>query len=151
MLHTARHDAVTKTAKRGRSSADVRTTHHPGCAVSQRIRKCIEVPFGWTKTIARLAKTKFKSTRRAGFQVTFAMAADNLIRRPRLLAGSVMVRHTRLQPGMSSANPDTPRCQVPHGLANAICCRSKLNHLPEQFAFATRSASMGGRVPAVRI
>jgi len=34
------------------SAIDGRTTRHPGHTVSQRIRKRIEEPFGWTKTIA---------------------------------------------------------------------------------------------------
>ncbi|MGD9705485.1 MAG: transposase [Acidimicrobiia bacterium] len=33
------------------SAIDARTTRHAGHAVSQRIRKRIEEPFGWTKTI----------------------------------------------------------------------------------------------------
>jgi len=83
--HIARHDAVTKTGKRRRSSVDERTTRHPGYAISQRIRKRIEEPFGWAKTIAGLAKTRYKGTRRVAHQFTFAMAAYNLIRLPRLL------------------------------------------------------------------
>lgn len=86
--HIARHDAVTKTGKRRRPSVDGRTTRHPGYSASQRIRKRIEEPFGWAKTIAGLAKTKFKGTRRVAHQFTFAMAAYNLIRLPRLLAAA---------------------------------------------------------------
>ena len=84
--HTARHDAVTKAGKWRRSSVDGRTTRHPGYAASQRIRKRIEQPFGWAKTIAGLAKTKFRGIPRVTHQFTFAMAAYNLIRLPRLLA-----------------------------------------------------------------
>ncbi|MEO1282909.1 MAG: IS5 family transposase, partial [Pseudomonadota bacterium] len=86
--HIARHDAVTKTGKRRRPSVDGCTTRHPGYSASQRIRKRIEEPFGWAKTIAGLAKTKFKGTRRVAHQFTFAMAAYNLIRLPRLLAAA---------------------------------------------------------------
>jgi hypothetical protein len=39
-----------------RSAIDRRTTRHPGCEVSQRIRKRIEEPFGWAKTVADLRK-----------------------------------------------------------------------------------------------
>ena len=35
-----------------RSAIDGRTTRHDGHAVSQRIRKRIEEPFGWIKTVA---------------------------------------------------------------------------------------------------
>jgi transposase len=42
----------------GRSSAiDGRTTRHPGYAVSQRKRKCVEEIFGWMKTVGLLRKT----------------------------------------------------------------------------------------------
>jgi len=84
--HIARNDAVTKTGKRRRSSVDGRTTRHPGYAVSQRVRKRIEEAFGWAKTVAGLAKTKLRGTRRVAFKFTFTMAAYNLIRMPRLLA-----------------------------------------------------------------
>src|SRR5580658_8332982 len=44
----------------GRASAiDGRTTRHAGYAVSQRIRKRIEEVFGWVKTVAGQARTKF--------------------------------------------------------------------------------------------
>lgn len=84
--HIARNDAVTKTGKRRRSSVDGRTTRHPGYAVSQRVRKRVEEAFGWAKTVAGLAKTKLRGTRRVAFRFTFTMAAYNLIRMPRLLA-----------------------------------------------------------------
>ncbi|MEL7088365.1 MAG: IS5 family transposase [Planctomycetota bacterium] len=84
--HIARHDAVTRTGKRRRSSIDGRTTRHPGYAASQRVRKRIEEAFGWAKMIAGLGKTKFRGVKRVGFQFTFVMAAYNLIRLPRLLA-----------------------------------------------------------------
>ena len=40
-----------------RSAIDGRTTRHPGYAISQRIRKRIEEPFGWIKAAAGLRKT----------------------------------------------------------------------------------------------
>ena len=49
-------------------------------------RKRIEETFGWTKTIAGCTKAKLRGTRRVAFRFTFAMAAYNLIRMPRLLA-----------------------------------------------------------------
>jgi len=86
--HIARNDAVTKTGKRRRSSVDDRTTRHPGYAVSQRVRKRIEEAFGWAKTVAGLAKTKLRGTKRVAFKFTFTMAAYNLIRMPGLLAAA---------------------------------------------------------------
>ena len=73
----------------GRSSAiDGRTTRHAGYAVSQRIRKRIEEAFGWIKTIAGQAQTKFRGCDRVGWAFTFAAAAYNLARLPKLLATS---------------------------------------------------------------
>ncbi|MEM7777958.1 MAG: IS5 family transposase [Pseudomonadota bacterium] len=84
--HIARHDAMTKTGRWRRSSVDRRTMRHPGYAASQRARKRIEEAFGWVKMIAGIGKTKLRGKERVGFQFTFAMAAYNLIRLPRLLA-----------------------------------------------------------------
>jgi transposase len=71
----------------GRSSAiDGRTTRHGGYAVSQRIRKRIEEAFGWIKTIAGQQKTSFRGRDRVGWAFTFAAAAYNLVRLPKLIA-----------------------------------------------------------------
>jgi transposase len=71
----------------GRSSAiDGRTTRHGGYLVSQRIRKRIEEAFGWIKTVAGQKKTKFRGRERVGWAFTFAAAAYNLVRLPKLLA-----------------------------------------------------------------
>src|ERR1700679_3506621 len=71
----------------GRSSAiDGRTTRHGGYAVSQRIRKRIEEAFGWIKTIAGQEKSRFRGRDRVGWAFTFAAAAYNLVRLPKLIA-----------------------------------------------------------------
>ena len=71
----------------GRSSAiDGRTTRHCGYAVSQRIRKRIEEAFGWIKMIAGQEKTKLRGRERVGWAFTFAAAAYNLTRLPKLMA-----------------------------------------------------------------
>ena len=73
----------------GRSSAiDRRTTRHPGYRVSLRIRKQIEEAFGWIKTIAGQDKTKFRGRDRVGWAFTFAAAAYDLVRLPKLMAAS---------------------------------------------------------------
>jgi hypothetical protein len=73
----------------GRSSAiDGRTTRHAGYAVSQRIRKRIEEAFGWIKMIAGQGRTKFRGRERVGWAFTFAAAAYNLARLPKLLEAS---------------------------------------------------------------
>ena len=69
-----------------RSAIDGRTTRHPGYAASQRVRKRIEEAFGWIKTVAGQEKTKFRGVERVGFAFTFAAAAYNLIRLPKLIA-----------------------------------------------------------------
>jgi transposase len=68
-----------------RSAIDVRTTRHPGYAISQRIRKRIEEGFGWMKTVAGLRKTKYRGLDKVGWTFTFAAAAYNLIRLPKLM------------------------------------------------------------------
>jgi hypothetical protein len=69
-----------------RSAIDGRTTRHDGYAASQRIRKRIEEAFGWIKTVGGQAKTRFRGIERAGFAFTFAAAAYDLVRLPKLLA-----------------------------------------------------------------
>jgi len=69
-----------------RSAIDGRTTRHGGYAASQRIRKRIEEAFGWIKTVAGQDKTKFRGRDRVGWAFTFAAAAYNLLRLPKLMA-----------------------------------------------------------------
>jgi len=68
------------------SSVDGRTTRHGGYAVSQRIRKRIEEAFGWIKTVAGQEKTSFRGRDRVAWAFTFAAAAYNLVRLPKLIA-----------------------------------------------------------------
>jgi transposase len=69
-----------------RSAIDGRTTRHGGYLVSQRIRKRIEEAFGWMKTVGGQEKTRFKGVGRVGWSFTFAAAAYNLVRLPKLMA-----------------------------------------------------------------
>ena len=77
--HVARNDTSR------RSAIDGRTTRHPGYAVSLRIRKRIEEAFGWAKTVAGLRKARHRGLPKIDWQFTFAMAAYNLVRLPKLL------------------------------------------------------------------
>jgi hypothetical protein len=70
------------------SAIDGRTTRHPGYAVSLRIRKRIEEVFGWFKSGAGLRKTRHRGLERVGWTFTLTVAADNLVRLPKLLAGA---------------------------------------------------------------
>ena len=65
---------------RNRSTIDGRTTRHGGHVVSQRIRKRIEEPFGWMKTIAGGRKLRYigRQRNRAWFLMTGAVY--NIIR-----------------------------------------------------------------------
>ena len=79
---------VSQNTKGRRSAIDGRTTRHAGYAVSVRVRKRIEEVFGWIKTVAGLRKTRHRGTARVRWVFTFAAAAYNLVRIPRLLAGA---------------------------------------------------------------
>lgn len=68
-----------------RSAIDGRTTRHAGYAMSQKIRKRIEEGFGWIKTVGGQRKTRFKGKDRVGWAFTFAAAAYNLVRLPKLV------------------------------------------------------------------
>jgi IS5 family transposase len=70
-----------------RSAIDRRTTRHRGYALSQRVRQRIEEAFGWIKTVAGLKKTRFRGLARVDLAFSFAAAAYNLVRLPKLLAG----------------------------------------------------------------
>ena len=72
-----------------RSAIDRRTTRHPGYTLSQRIRKRIEEAFGWIKTIAGMRKAKLRGLARVDWSFTFAVAAYNLVRAPKLIAAAI--------------------------------------------------------------
>lgn len=84
-LNVRPHVAQNKTR---RSAIDGRTTRHPGYAASQRVRKRIEEAFGWMKSIGGLRRPMLRGLPRVGFAFTFAAAAFNLVRLPKLLAGA---------------------------------------------------------------
>ena len=68
-----------------RSAIDGRTTRHSGYSVSLRTRKRIEEAFGWAKTVAGFRKLRHRGLPKIDWQFTFAMAAYNLVRLPKLL------------------------------------------------------------------
>jgi transposase len=70
-----------------RSALDGRTTRHAGYQASQRARKRIEEAFGWMKSVAGMRRPMLRGLPRVGFAFTFAAAAYNLVRLPKLLAG----------------------------------------------------------------
>ena len=62
------------------SALDGRTTRHPGHAVSQRIRKRVEEPFGWTKTIAGGHQLRYRGRERNRAWFKMTAAVYNVIR-----------------------------------------------------------------------
>ena len=84
--HIAVNGAVSKLGKVRKTAIDRRTTRHPGYAVSQRIRKRVEEVFGWVKAQAGFGQVKVRGRKKAEAVFTFATAAYNLIRIPKLLA-----------------------------------------------------------------
>jgi transposase len=78
------HVAQNITAHRG-SAIDGRTTRHPGYAVSQRCRKCVEEVFGWLKTVGQLRKLRHRGTALVNWVFLLRTTAYNLIRMRNLL------------------------------------------------------------------
>jgi transposase len=74
---------------RQRSTIDGRTTRHAGHQVSQRIRKRIEEPFGWMKTIAGGRKLRYIGKRRNRAWFVMTGAIYNIIRIAALDAAAV--------------------------------------------------------------
>ena len=71
---------VAQNTSNRRSAIDGRTTRHGGYAVSQRIRKRVEEPFGWVKTVGAGRKLRYigQDRNRAWFKIEAAVY--NLIR-----------------------------------------------------------------------
>jgi transposase len=84
--HIAIQGVASKTGKIRKTAIDNRTLRHAGYAISQCIRKRIEEIFGWIKKPGGLAKAKVRSRAKVEAVFTFAVAAYNLIRIPKLLA-----------------------------------------------------------------
>jgi transposase len=86
--HVAIDGHLSKTGKPRKTAIDGRTLRHPGYAISQCCRKRIEEVFGWIKTTAGLAQIKVRGLAKVQAVFTFAIAAYNLVRIPRLLAAA---------------------------------------------------------------
>jgi IS5 family transposase len=86
--HIAIDGNVRKSGKPRKTAIDGRTTRHIGYAISQVIRKRIEEIYGWSKTTGGLAQVKLRGLAKVKALFTFALAAYNLIRLPKLLETS---------------------------------------------------------------
>jgi transposase len=65
---------------RQRTTIDGRTTRHVGHEISQRVRKRIEEPFGWMKTVGGGRKLRYKGKRRNRAWFLIAGATYNILR-----------------------------------------------------------------------
>ena len=63
-----------------RSAIDGRTTRHAGHVVSQRIRKRVEEPFGWIKTVGAGRKLRYIGQQRNRAWFKMEAAVYNIIR-----------------------------------------------------------------------
>jgi len=84
--HIAINGQVSKLGVARTTAVDGRVTRHPGYAISQVIRKRVEEIFGWDKSIGGLAQVKLRGLPKVKALFTFALAAYNLVRLPKLLA-----------------------------------------------------------------
>lgn len=87
--HVAINGAVSKYGVVRKTAVDGRTTRHAGYGVSQVLRKRIEEVFGWIKAQAGLDQVKVRGRDKAEAVFTFAVAAYNLIRIPKLLRKAI--------------------------------------------------------------
>ena len=71
---------VTQNTAKRRSAIDLRTTRHPGYALSQRVRKRIEECFGWIKTVGAGRKLRYIGIARNQLWATLTAVALNLVR-----------------------------------------------------------------------
>lgn len=79
--HVARNEK-----RRGGSAIDGRTTRHDGYQVSQCIRKRVEEPFGWGKTVGLIRQVKVRGLAKVNSVFMVAMIGWNLIRMKNLQA-----------------------------------------------------------------
>jgi len=76
---------VAQNTTKRRSAIDRRTTSHSGYAASQVMRKLVEHPFGWIKSVAGLWQVKHRGQAKIGWNFALAIAAYNLTRMRTLL------------------------------------------------------------------
>lgn len=84
--HIAINGRISKHGVVRTTAVDGRVTRHPGYAISQVVRKRVEEIFGWDKSVGGLAQVKLRGLPKVRAIFTFALAAYNLIRLPKLLA-----------------------------------------------------------------
>ena len=89
--HIAVIGTVSKTGVVRKTAVPSEVRESPGYAISLRCRKRIEEIFGWGKTTGGLGQLKVRGLAKVKAVFTFALAAYNLIRLPKLLASTGQV------------------------------------------------------------
>jgi len=77
------------TKRRGGSAIDARTTRHEGYRISGKVRKRVEEPFGWAKTVGLLRQLKVRGLALVNEVVTLTFIGWNLTRMKNLTYQSV--------------------------------------------------------------
>ena len=80
---------VAQNTSRRKSAIDGRTTHHPGYAISLRIRKRIEECFGWFKTVGGGRKLRYVGRAKNQLWATFTAVAFDLVRMTNIIRQSM--------------------------------------------------------------
>lgn len=83
--HVTINGAVSKTGKVRKTAVPPEVAASVGYAISLRCRKRIEEIFGWVKTTAGFAQLKVRGIPKVDAMFTFALAAYNIVRLPKLL------------------------------------------------------------------
>ncbi|KFC61827.1 Transposase, IS4 family [Bosea sp. LC85] len=83
--HVAINGAVSKTGKVRKTAVPPQVAQSPGYAISLRCRKRIEEIFGWVKTTGGLSQLKLRGLAKVEALFTFALAAYNIVRLPKLI------------------------------------------------------------------
>ncbi len=86
--HVAINGTVSKTGKARKTAVPPQVADSPGYAISLRCRKRIEEIFGWIKTTAGFTQLRVRGLDKVKTAFTFALAAYNLVRLPKLLGST---------------------------------------------------------------
>lgn len=86
--HVAINGTVSKTGKVRKTAVPPLVADSPGYAISLRCRKRIEEIFGWIKTTAGFTQLRVRGLDKVKTALTFALAAYNLVRIPKLLGST---------------------------------------------------------------
>jgi IS5 family transposase len=83
--HVAINGTVSKTGEVRQTAVPPEVAQSPGYAISLRCRKWIEEIFGWIKMTAGFTQLKVRGLDKVKAAFTFALAAYNIVRLPKLL------------------------------------------------------------------